>query len=154
MVQVTELQSAIGETSPVSDNTPLNDESFTSTIDPVELGNSDSQPNGTMDVEHPNNHLEEPNPNTSIESIAPDSAESEPAYDLALLVGEGALARALEGNAEPYPQLPETDEERDAFEEEFQRAVQELAAASGSNPSSESSEAATTPQDPSPPLTA
>ncbi|KAG2500235.1 hypothetical protein HYH03_001813 [Edaphochlamys debaryana] len=53
--------------------------------------------------------------------------EAPPADDgLALLLGEGALARALAGDAAPYEPLPETEEERDAFEAEFAAALASL----------------------------
>ncbi|GIL77778.1 hypothetical protein Vretimale_6679 [Volvox reticuliferus] len=72
--------------------------------------------------------LADPDGSPHLNSDFTESVETNPSYDMALLLGEGALARALQGNAEPFPQLPETEEERDAFEADFQRALQDLAA--------------------------
>ncbi|KAG2438555.1 hypothetical protein HXX76_005106 [Chlamydomonas incerta] len=60
------------------------------------------------------------------DTLAAAEAVTAPAYDLALALGEGALAAALEGRAEPYPQLEESEAERDAFEAEFQRVLAEM----------------------------
>ncbi|PNW81871.1 hypothetical protein CHLRE_06g263900v5 [Chlamydomonas reinhardtii] len=60
------------------------------------------------------------------DTLATAEAVTAPAYDLALALGEGALAAALEGRAEPFPQLEESEEERDAFEAEFQRVLAEM----------------------------
>ncbi|GLC38282.1 hypothetical protein PLESTB_000937400 [Pleodorina starrii] len=89
---------------------PLSRESLVETADP----------NNSDDI------VAEPNAGPNVREMMKSTADTEPAYDLALLVGEGALARALEGNAEPYPQLPETDEQRNAFELEFQQALREM----------------------------
>ncbi|KAG2435510.1 hypothetical protein HYH02_011804 [Chlamydomonas schloesseri] len=60
------------------------------------------------------------------DTLAAAESVTEPVYDLALALGEGALAAALEGRAEPFPPLEESEEERDAFEAEFQRVLAEM----------------------------
>ncbi|GFR51043.1 hypothetical protein Agub_g13207 [Astrephomene gubernaculifera] len=87
------------------------------------------EPTEVADTAVPDDNVTTMSQVDSIQQTA--STDADPAYDLALIMGEGALARALDGNSEPYPSIPESEEERDVFEAEFQQALLEMGSQGG-----------------------